>query len=560
MDRFAPHQLLRRRSAERLYPTEKKRLLLEDPKPLSESLEWRLAARYWHHHGTAPFSDGSVPYIINNSGWAPRAAAELILEMGRQQEGILIVIEVAAGSGIFARQVLDYVERKSKDLNIDVYDRLQWVCTDGAGHSVQAWQTRDQFVGHEGHIIMKQMSASEIDELALPEGSVIAVIANYALDSLPAEVVGRDGGRLHLQACVYGEESEIVQRVGMSLEEVRTQIEKAEPESLDVLLPLLDILEVQASFVPGEVEYAREALDAASADVAMVNVGSLGFLEKALSRMHAGGFVLINDYGATLLEEFKRQTFVHRFGGTITCALNFPHLDQWFAEQGCTVLIPTDDAHRTIHTRVAVCGGGTHLDAVFDKWYCDTLYVHADRVGSWTNSYVAGAQISEAIEVFERHLQWCPNDWHKLAEAAQLMMQQLGHLDEAQELAHAACQINPWTSTLVWNVYGSVLFSKGLLAEAEEAWRKAFAIWPQDPSTWLNFSYLYASQGQKEQALECISKGLSCDKGGGFRPALLQKQSEILGQQYQEHKEYADRLTRRHRTLVDAIRPNQSQV
>ena len=135
-------------------------------------------------------------------------------------------------------------------------------------------------------------------------------------------------------------------------------------------------------------------------------------------------------------------------------------------------------------------------------------------------------------------------------------MQQLGQLDEALELAHAACQINPWTSTLVWNVYGSILFSRGQMAEAEEAWRKAFSIWPEDPSTWLNFSYLYSAQGQNEQALECIAKGLSCDHGGGFRPALLQKQSEILGLKYQEHKKYADRLTRRHRTLVDAIRPD----
>ncbi|MAA79712.1 MAG: hypothetical protein CL916_10670 [Deltaproteobacteria bacterium] len=555
MDTRTPHQLLRRKS-ERLYPTDKNRLLLEPPKPLSQSLEWRLAARYWLHHGVAPFSDGSVPYIINNSGWAPRAAAELILEMGRQRDGNLIVIEVAAGSGIFARQVLDYVQKKSLESNEDTYERLLWICTDGAQNSVQSWKNRGQFMGHEGHIIMKKMLASDVDTLALPTGSVIAVIANYALDSLCADVVRRDGGRLHLQACIYGDESQLIQSVGMSLADVQAQIDKPDPEALDVLLPLLDILEVQASFIPEKVQYSQDALDAAKSDVAMVNTGSLEFLEKALSKMIDGGFVLINDYGATLREEFKRQTFVHRFGGTITCALNFPHLDQWFQKKGCQVLIPIDDAHRTIHTRIAVCGG-VHLEKTFQKWYCDTLYVHADRVGSWTNSYIAGGQISEAVEVFERHLRWCPTDWHKLAEAAQLLMQQLGHLDEAQELAHTACTINPWTSTLVWNVYGSVLFSKGLLEEAEKAWRKAFSIWPEDPSTWLNFSYLYASQGHNEKALECISKGLSCDHQGGFRPALLQKQSEILGQKYQIHKQYADRLTRRHRTLVDAIRPYQ---
>jgi len=556
MNRFEPHRILRRRSAPRLYPDDANRLVLEEPKPISESLEWRLAARYWDHHGVAPFSDGSVPYIINNSGWAPRAAAELILAAGVVHDGPLIVIEVAAGSGIFARQVLDHVQQVSMASGTDIYARLLWVCTDGAERSVQAWQQRGQFLAHAEHVIMKRMSATDIAHLALPQGTVIGVVANYALDSLPADVVHRDGGRLHFQACIYAEEAELVQRVGMSLSEVRALLDRPEPDAVDSLLPLLDVLEVQATFLPDEVEHAQAALDAAKSDVAMVNSGSLVFLEGALSRLGEEGFLLLNDYGATLTEEFKRQTFVHRFGGTITCALNFPHLDQWLEEQGCRILKPTDDEQRTIHTRVAVRGEGTAISAAFERWFCDTHYVHADRLGSWTNSYIAGGQVSEAIELFERHLKWCATDWHKLAEAAQLLMQQLGQLDEALELAHGACQINPWTSTLVWNVYGSVLFSKGALAEAEEAWRKAFAIWPDDPSTWLNFSYLYSARGENAQALECIAKGLSCDRGGGFRPALLQKQSEILGQQYQQHSAYADRLTRRHRTLVDALRPS----
>ena len=167
MDIGKPHQLLRRRRSERLHPSEKNRLILEDPTPLSESLEWKLAARYWHHHGVAPFSNGSVPYIINNSGWAPRAAAEVILAAGMRQEGRLTVIEVAAGSGIFARQVLDHIQTESERLGLDVYSRLTWVCTDGAAHTVQAWKTREQFLAHAAHVVMLQMSAEQLDEIAL---------------------------------------------------------------------------------------------------------------------------------------------------------------------------------------------------------------------------------------------------------------------------------------------------------------------------------------------------------------------------------------------------------
>jgi len=121
------------------------------------------------------------------------------------------------------------------------------------------------------------------------------------------------------------------------------------------------------------------------------------------------------------------------------------------------------------------------------------------------------------------------------------------------KLASAACQLNPWSSTLVWNVYGSALFLSGSLDEAEAAWKKAFAIDPKDPSTWLNFGFLHAARGQTQQALDAIASGLAFDRSGELRAALLQKQAELLSGQSQLRTAHTDRLTRRHRALTDAI-------
>jgi tetratricopeptide (TPR) repeat protein len=551
MDKFEPHRVLRRHPAPRLYPEGVNRIILEEPKPIAQSLEWRLASRYWLLHGVAPFSDGSVPYVINNSGWAPRAAAELVLAAGQTQNGNIIVVEVGAGSGVFARQVLDYIQQK----NGEVYDRLTWVCTDNAQRTVQAWHDRGQFNDHEDHVLLTTANAEQLDLLDLPKGTVVGIIANYALDSLPAEVIRKDDGRLHFQACVYGEEEDIERLVGMSLDEVRNKIASNEPDALDNLVPLLEYLEVTASFQNDPVEYSKTALEVAQNDVAMVNTGALNFLQGSLSRISNGGFILINDYGPTKPEHFTQQTYVHRFGGTVTCALNFPHLDQWLEKRGCVVLQPLDDEHRTIHTRMALVGESPILEETFHTWFDAIHFVQADRIGSWINSYASAGQLSEALDMYERHLQWCPTDWHKLAEAAQLLMQQFGQMNEALELSNAACQINPWSSTLVWNVYGSVLYSLGKLAEAEDAWTKALNIYYKDPSTWLNFSFLYAARGESKLALEAIAKGLAFDRNGALRAALLQKQSEILVTQYQLHTSKVDRRTRRHRTLTDAIRP-----
>lgn len=560
MTTLKPHEILRRQPPQRLYPEGVQRVLLEEPKPIAESLEWRLSSRYWQRHGLAPFSDGSVPYVVNNSGWAPRAAAELVLTAGQACSGPLVVVEIAAGSGIFARQALDHLQHACRERGIDVYDRLTWVCTDGAAGAVAAWEERGQFLAHQGRVRTTTADAENLQALALPAGTVLGIVANYALDSLPVEVVRRGGERLMLQACVYGEASNLEHWLGMTLSEIRAHIDSSDPAALDALLPLLDWMEFSAVFVPGELPEGSAALDAAQSEVAMINVGAVRFLEGALSRLQPGGFVLVNDYGPTTAKDFEQQTFIHRFGGTFTGALNFPHLDRWLEDRGCSVLRPVNDEQRTIHTRLAVVGESTVLASAFAKWFGDPRYVAADRVGSWTTSYVAGGRLSEALDAFERHLEWCPTDWHQLAEAAQLLLQQFGQTAEALELANAARLLNPWSSTLVWNVYGSALFLSGSLEEAETAWTKAAEIDQKDPSTWLNFAFLHVARGQPQRALEAIASGLACDRSGELRAALLQKQAEILSGQSQQRTAHTDRLTRRHRALTDAIGPLKSDA
>src|SRR6187549_1327698 len=60
--------------------------ILEEFRPLCESLEWRLAQLYWRRAGALPFAENEVPFLVNNSGRLSEAAARLLLasclEMG----------------------------------------------------------------------------------------------------------------------------------------------------------------------------------------------------------------------------------------------------------------------------------------------------------------------------------------------------------------------------------------------------------------------------------------------------------------------------------------------
>ena len=551
---FKPHHILRRNPASRLYTDVNSRVYLEVPKPISESLEWRLASHYWQSQGSVPFSDGSVPYIVNNSGWAPRAAANLVIAAGESITGPIIIAEIGAGSGIFARQALDHIKNESPD----VYSRLLWICTDASVLAVESWKDREQFLEHADRIEQRVLKAENFDSIELPNGTLLGVMVNYALDSLPLDVVNDNGERLHLRSHICSTEENLEQWLGMSLKEILDSAQSNDPKELDKLLPMLDWLEVTASFVSSDVPYSSEALSAAQTNIAMVNSAALEFLSSAQSIISDGGFILINDYGPTTTEAFANQNFIHRFGGTATGGLNFLHIDQFMKQLGCTVLSPVGDEQRTIHTRLFVLGHSAVLEDEFHQQFSDPRYVQADRIGMWIRSYISSGRYAEALDLFDRHLEWCPTDWFQMAQAAQMFMQQFGQIEEAVELAFAAKELNPWSSTLVWNIYGSTLFSKSDYLGAEKAWNAAINIFNEDPSTWLNFGYLYAILDQRENALQAIAKGLTYDKNGQLRAALLHKQAEIIDRGLQIASEKVDRSSRRHRTLVDTFRPLKS--
>ena len=112
------------------------------------------------------FADGSVPYVVNNSGWSPRAAAELVLAAGRGCPGPVVIIEVAAGCGVFACQALDHLQQRCAQGEDDVYSRLTWVCTDAAQRVLILAAARAD--AHAQRVVLAQADAQQLAELSFP--------------------------------------------------------------------------------------------------------------------------------------------------------------------------------------------------------------------------------------------------------------------------------------------------------------------------------------------------------------------------------------------------------
>src|SRR5271168_1440826 len=98
-----------------LTEAQQQRFVIEDFRPLADSLEWDLGQRYLRERGTKAFiHDASpVPFVINNDGVLSRQAAETFFtslveaEKTGPLEKRIFVLELGIGVGLFARFFLD---------------------------------------------------------------------------------------------------------------------------------------------------------------------------------------------------------------------------------------------------------------------------------------------------------------------------------------------------------------------------------------------------------------------------------------------------------------------
>src|ERR1700722_11251446 len=98
-----------------LSEAQQQRFIIEDFRPLADSLEWDLGQRYLRERGSRAFlSDTSpVPFVIHNDGVLSLQAAETFFsslvqaEKAGPLEEKILVLELGIGIGLFARFFLD---------------------------------------------------------------------------------------------------------------------------------------------------------------------------------------------------------------------------------------------------------------------------------------------------------------------------------------------------------------------------------------------------------------------------------------------------------------------
>src|SRR5258707_2143616 len=123
---------------------------LQDFRSLTQSLEWELSELHWNRAGLLPFVESDVPFIINNTGRLSEHAAAVLFANCTDFDdgGPITVLELGAGTGLFAKYFLDGFRFVCRQEQRDFYDRLLYLASDRSPRTVGQWQERGQFADH----------------------------------------------------------------------------------------------------------------------------------------------------------------------------------------------------------------------------------------------------------------------------------------------------------------------------------------------------------------------------------------------------------------------------
>ncbi|MCK6556312.1 tetratricopeptide repeat protein [Candidatus Binatia bacterium] len=530
--------------------------VVQEFRPLCESLEWTLSESHWRATGVRGFLRNEVPYTVNNSGTLSARAAALLFANCQEcpPRERFAVADLGAGTGLFARYLLDEFARLCEQRGKDFHTRLVCYVSDCSPATVDRWRAAGLFEGHS-NVVPVVGDAREPARVLASDVPLRAVFVNYLLDSLPGSVVRKGAGgpeeqyvRTHL-----ADGARVAQYTTLGIEQIRAMAGSGDPGDLERLVPLAPVLEFESEFrtVNGRRPYAEEAIAFGHAlERIVVNDGAFMLLERTLELLDEAGFVLVNDYGAITMEQVPAQAGTQRFGATAAIGVNFPLLEHHFTARGTTVVTPERDDLLPVHPRLLMRRTAPETRAAFVEIFHGGTHRAIEECEEEARQHAGAGRADKAREAFDRALELRPRDWQLVGEVAEFTIRQVGDYESGLRLAHAALAMNPWYSVWLWNVLGDALFALERFAEAHEAYLEARRIEADDARTCLNLAYTFAQIGELDTALAAIAAGLVADRTGLFRQRLLEKQQHILTLSTQRSENEREWQARRLQRLV----------
>jgi tetratricopeptide (TPR) repeat protein len=196
---------------------ENTRYPLEENQLFSQSILWDLQKRYFASKGADAWRGDGVPDYITSNPMIANAYAELVfafwldqnrISIGRDNRQALHLIELGAGPGRFAFHFLCRLMRLCEQTGVPPQS-FRYVLTDQAESNLEFWRNHPNFQPFFSNGLLDvatlDMSSPADVRLQVSGGTItrgsldkpLVVIANYAFDSIPQELLYFNEGACH---------------------------------------------------------------------------------------------------------------------------------------------------------------------------------------------------------------------------------------------------------------------------------------------------------------------------------------------------------------------------
>ncbi|QYK40207.1 MAG: hypothetical protein KF887_12250 [Paracoccaceae bacterium] len=492
---------------------------VEEFGPVWTSARFRLARAGWQAQGAQPFLSGDVPYAATCGGRLSEDAAEIVLAARPGARGLRI-LEIGAGTGVFARIFLSVL----RDRAPDVHAATRYVVSDGSPSVLEAMAASGVLEGHAG------VAETRVFDLAIPGddpgGGFDAILGTYILDVMPFDLLAvRDAQvwRREVRGVLDGADAAMAPALRAAL---------AGPDAGLVDLAWLGPrLGLQVRHVPVD----RAALPRPEAlpvttwgQVLPVthHFGALDAIDRCLGLLRPGGVMVFSDYahatppGGGAVPEFEG------YGTSISTGLDFAALDAVLEARRDLRLWKPEDEAGALRTRVLQRGAGPDLGAVVTARH-GALRVHEGETALEAAREAARAgRIERARAGYAALVAAEPWNWHLMREAAFFLLLTAGEAAAADALAVRGLALNPLDADL-WRVRAEAALALGEAAAGDHA-RRACGLSPGVPHVHHTLARVLLRAGDHGGALAAVAAGLAADRDATLRGGLTGVQGDVL--------------------------------
>ncbi len=490
--------------------------------PIWDCARLRLARSSWSDSGLAPFLTSSVPYGATSSGRLSEDAVEMFLATVPDQ-GELRILELGAGSGLFAKLFLDRLQ----ELAPEVYARTVYLATDGSATILSEQVVHGVLAAHGDRIKTRIIDVT--GDWGMDAG-FDAILGTYLLDSLPFDLLAvRDGlvWRKEVRSVLDDADAGLAQALGQALESGQAE-RLAEWASIG---PRLGLQTRHVSLERGQLPYEQSLpRDTGGQTIPFVHChGALACLDACRSHLRPGGVAIFSDYGH--LAHLFRYDFheFQAFGETIAIGLNFPQVSTVVNGWGDVVLHHPVKEEGNLYTRVlrrsatADTGVQARVDALYGAARHQALNAPLEKAREMLKSRF----FESARSQYRQALAAQPRNWVIMEEVASGLLTMIREYKAAIEMADQGLARNPLAPGL-WLVKAEANLALGDPVAARKAVERLLELTPTLAPSWRVLAELECDAGNHCATLDAVAAGLKQDLDGEEQDELLQIQSRAL--------------------------------